>query len=81
MHISGSGVGVEPLRRKLGKYIGTSKENIETRSRRLMDYVHCMAKEGRFPTLQEFCATDSLDRWVSMTWVLSIISAFSKAVR
>lgn len=56
--ISSNGVGGGPLCRKLGKYIGISIEDIETRSHRFMGYVHHMAEEGELPTLQEFCASD-----------------------
>ena len=61
-HIFGSGVGAEPLCRKLGKYIGISKEDIETRSHRFIGYVHCMAEEGELLTLQEFCAANFPDK-------------------
>lgn len=52
--VSGSGVGARPLCRKLGHYIGVSKEDIETRTPRFMGYVLSLAEEGNIPTLQEF---------------------------
>lgn len=50
----GSGRGAQALLRRLTKYIGISREDIEARSPRFIGYVYSIAESGELPTWAEF---------------------------